>query len=548
MFEETSSSLTEALGFAGWPAADTAALTRAPAADTAAVTRPIAVDGAAETFALGGELGAVSEVATLGDPLAAREVPCPSRLARTGGSGLLTDAAALVVAVVLAAAGHSLWDVLRVGGSPLVVFAGSAARLAVTAPLLLAVLSDSRRSPRVQLRGCFGHQLRTLVVPLTAAGVASLGVWQVVAGLHVVPPSAGSVLLLCLAGVLLVAAGRAGGPWTGRAGLGARRVLVIGSGRVAGLVTERLRSQPGVHIVGFVDDEPMCDDGWLGGLSDLPAVCLHHRVDNVVVAFSKASEERLIEVLRPVQGHVAIAVIPRLFDVVPATAGVHDLGAGLPAISVAPASFGWLPTLVKRAVDLVGAVSALVVLSPLLAVVAAAVRCTSPGPVILRQTRVGRDGQHFPMFKFRSMYLGTPRPPDTAAGCADETGAACDPVTGPFPKLKNDPRVTPVGRLIRRSSIDELPQLLNVVLGHMSLVGPRPFVPSDAACIAGWARRRYHVRPGITGLWQVSGRNDITFEEMCRLDHLYVSCWSFGLDLRILVRTARVVLARRGAY
>ena len=119
---------------------------------------------------------------------------------------------------------------------------------------------------------------------------------------------------------------------------------------------------------------------------------------------------------------------------------------------------------------------------------------------------------------------------------------------GPFPKLKDDPRVTSVGRILRRTSLDELPQLWNVVRGEMSLVGPRPFVPDDAVWITDWAQRRYSVRPGITGLWQVSGRNNLTFDEMCRLDSLYVSCWSAGLDIRILVRTLRAVLARSGAY
>ncbi len=120
--------------------------------------------------------------------------------------------------------------------------------------------------------------------------------------------------------------------------------------------------------------------------------------------------------------------------------------------------------------------------------------------------------------------------------------------SGPFPKLKDDPRVTSVGRLLRRTSLDELPQLWNVVRGEMSLVGPRPFVPDDDAWITDWAQRRYSVRPGITGLWQVSGRNNLTFEEMCRLDNLYVSCWSAGLDVRILLRTLRAMAGGSGAY
>jgi lipopolysaccharide/colanic/teichoic acid biosynthesis glycosyltransferase len=121
-------------------------------------------------------------------------------------------------------------------------------------------------------------------------------------------------------------------------------------------------------------------------------------------------------------------------------------------------------------------------------------------------------------------------------------------VTGPFPKLKDDPRITRVGRIIRKFSIDELPQLWNVLWGQMSLVGPRPFIPDDARWIDGWATRRYTVRPGITGLWQVSGRNEVTFDDMCRLDYVYVASWSVGLDFRILVRTLGAVTSRHGAY
>jgi lipopolysaccharide/colanic/teichoic acid biosynthesis glycosyltransferase len=159
---------------------------------------------------------------------------------------------------------------------------------------------------------------------------------------------------------------------------------------------------------------------------------------------------------------------------------------------------------------------------------------------MLHQTRVGRDGRAFAMLKFRSM---VENPPEW-----DPKELQLDPVVGPFPKLKNDPRVTPVGRVIRRTSIDELPQLWNVLRGQMSLVGPRPFIPEDAAWIDGWAEQRYSVRPGMTGLWQVSGRNDLLFEDMCRLDHLYVSSWSLGLDMRIFLQTLRAVTQGRGAY
>jgi lipopolysaccharide/colanic/teichoic acid biosynthesis glycosyltransferase len=209
-------------------------------------------------------------------------------------------------------------------------------------------------------------------------------------------------------------------------------------------------------------------------------------------------------------------------------------------VSVPSRVFGRWPASAKRFIDIVGSGVALLLLSPVLITVAGVVRLTSAGPVILRQERVGRGGQVFSMLKFRTMvvHVVDGHPADLAG----------DATNGPFPKLKDDPRITRVGRVLRRASIDELPQLWNVLVGQMSLVGPRPFVLDDAAVIGGWALRRYAVRPGITGLWQVSGRNDLTYDEMCRLDHLYVSCWSLGMDLRVLLRTLRAVSGSHGAY
>ena len=280
-------------------------------------------------------------------------------------------------------------------------------------------------------------------------------------------------------------------------------------------------------------------DAW-ASCSDLSLVCEREGVDHVLVAFSRSQPEDIIDALRPLQGRVAITVVPRLFDVLPATANLHDLGSGLTGISVAPVSFGWGSRVAKRTIDLAGAVSALILLSPLLLILALAIKATSRGPVLFRQMRVGKKSQGFSMLKFRSMIIEDSVPHPSSAGS--------EAATGPFPKLKDDPRVTSVGRILRRTSLDELPQLWNVLRGEMSLVGPRPFVPDDDVWITDWAQRRYSVRPGITGLWQVSGRNNLTFAEMCRLDSLYVSCWSAGLDFRILLRTVRAIAGGSGAY
>jgi len=177
---------------------------------------------------------------------------------------------------------------------------------------------------------------------------------------------------------------------------------------------------------------------------------------------------------------------------------------------------------------------------PLWALIAIAIEVTSPGPVFFRQERIGKGEKTFRIFKFRTMYPG--------AEHVRHDLAAANEVDGPLFKIKQDPRVTPVGRLLRVTSLDELPQLLNVIRGDMSLVGPRPFIVPESAQIDGWAARRYDVRPGMTGLWQVSGRNDLGYDELRRLDYAYVASWSLLWDLKIMWQTPACVLRRHGAY
>jgi lipopolysaccharide/colanic/teichoic acid biosynthesis glycosyltransferase len=196
----------------------------------------------------------------------------------------------------------------------------------------------------------------------------------------------------------------------------------------------------------------------------------------------------------------------------------------------------------KRGVDVVGAAFALLALAPLLAVLALLVKLDSPGPVLFAQTRVGRGGRPFRMLKLRTMRDGA----DAEKASLAHLNHSDDPRLF---KIPADPRVTAVGRVIRRWSLDELPQLWNVLVGHMSLVGPRPFFESDLADYEAHHFRRLAVKPGITGLWQVSGRSDIVdFEDVVRLDRHYIEHWSLALDLRILVRTLPVVVSRSGAY
>lgn len=195
----------------------------------------------------------------------------------------------------------------------------------------------------------------------------------------------------------------------------------------------------------------------------------------------------------------------------------------------------------KRCFDVVSSAAGLLVLMPYLLVLALVIRLDSPGPVLFKQCRVGRDGQEFWMFKFRTMKVG--------AELMRETLEAHNEMQFPLFKMRNDPRVTRIGGWLRRSSQDELPQLLNVLLGEMSLVGPRPPLAVEAESFEPWQRGKFSVRPGITGLWQVNGRNNVTsLREMIELDLAYIRTWSFFLDVRILLKTVLVVGARIGVY
>ena len=213
----------------------------------------------------------------------------------------------------------------------------------------------------------------------------------------------------------------------------------------------------------------------------------------------------------------------------------------MPVVTLPPLRLGRSSRLLKRSFDVGVASLALVLVSPVLLIVTVAIRLDSSGPAFYRQPRRGRHGSTFRIVKFRTMYLGAEQERATVLHMND--------VDGPLFKIKGeDPRVTRVGNFLRRTSLDEIPQLWNVVKGEMSLVGPRPFVIYEADQITGWARRRLEMTPGITGLWQVMGRNDIPFEEMTKLDYLYVTNWSIWWDMKILCQTIPVVLGKRGAY
>ena len=327
-----------------------------------------------------------------------------------------------------------------------------------------------------------------------------------------------------------------------------QRTLIIGSGQVAGDVAATLRrhAEVGLDPIGIVDDE-VHDVGGpalerLGGMADLPAVLRDHAVDRVIIAFSRASHAELLGCIRVCRdAGVAIDIVPRLFEFLDGARALDQIGA-MPLLSIGVPQLGRAAQAAKRVLDVGVAALALVALAPVLGGVAFAIRLTSRGPVLFRQPRTGRGGAEFGVLKFRSMYADAEARKHALAA----QNAHAD---GQMFKIARDPRITPVGRLIRKTSIDELPQLVNVLRGEMSLVGPRPLIPQESAgLVEDWHVRRLDLRPGITGLWQISGRSDVSFRDMVRLDYQYVAGWSVARDVEILLATLPAVVGGRGAY
>lgn len=320
----------------------------------------------------------------------------------------------------------------------------------------------------------------------------------------------------------------------------AKRILVVGANRVGEQVATELAGHKH-EVVGYVDNgsdlERLSDFPLLGAISQLEQLVHTLAVDEVVVALPAGRREQVSRIIaRGFHRHVTVKVLPGLHELLPQRFEVHDVG-GRSYIGFTPvAPVSW----VKRVADLALTTLALVALSPVLLAVIVAIKLDSAGPIFYRQLRVGKDGQHFLMLKFRSM-------------CVDadqklEALRSKNEATGPLFKMREDPRVTRVGRFIRRWSLDELPQLFNVIRGEMSLVGPRPPLPAEVEQYEDWQHGRLRAVPGLTGLWQVSGRSEVPFHDMVRLDLHYIRNWSLGLDFEIMLRTIPAVFTNRGAY
>ena len=326
-----------------------------------------------------------------------------------------------------------------------------------------------------------------------------------------------------------------------------QNTVIVGAGEVGQLVARKFLQHPeyGVNLVGFVDADPKQrrDDlehlVLLGTPDDLPDLIRLLDVERVVLAFSNENDQDVLDLVRSLNTQrVQVDVVPRLFDIIGPGVHVHTV-EGLPLIGLAPLDLTRSSRFLKRALDLIVAVPALLVLSPFLALAALAIRVDSRGPVLFRQVRAGQGGHSFDVFKFRTMVADAEEQKEDLAHLNLHLRAGGD---SRMFKIENDPRVTRVGRILRRYFIDELPQLLNVVRGEMSLIGPRPLILDEARHVDDWGRRRLDLKPGMTGVWQVLGRSQIAFEEMVKLDYLYVTTWSLGHDLRLLLETVPLVL------
>lgn len=418
--------------------------------------------------------------------------------------------------------------------------------------LLIAVML-----PVLLFKGAYRHRLGwdltddfTTALSAATTSVATMVVVTYMASKFLY--SRGVIVYVWVLMIVMVFAGRAVyrsvQTYLHRRGWGVRRLLVVGATEVGKMVMQSVvgRSDLGYHLVGFADhrDGPRPRDFGrfraVGQLADVPELIASGAVDEVVIALPASAHREVWPILTLCeQHHVGLKLVPDLFEMSLSRVQVDDL-AGIPLLDVQEPPLRHVARAAKRGIDLVAGAVLLASSLPLLGLLAMLIRLESEGPALLRQTRIGQGGRPFTCHKLRTMRVDA----DHRERSLQEMNEA----DGPLFKIRNDPRCTHMGRWMRRLSLDELPQLWNVVRGEMSLVGPRPSLPDQVARYDEGQRRRLEIKPGMTGIWQVSGRSDLAFDEMVVMDLYYVDNWSLALDARILVRTLIAVATRSGAY
>jgi len=391
----------------------------------------------------------------------------------------------------------------------------------------------------------------------SAATIAVATLVVITSMLHQYEYSRAVIIYLWIALIAFVTAGR----WTFRAlmgflhrqGVGVRRLLIVGATDVGKMIMQSVASRRdlGYDLVGFVharngletSSAITTDFGRfrnLGYAADVPRLISRERVDEVIIALPAAAHEDIWPILQQCeQDGVGLKIVPDMFELSLGRVQVDDIG-GIPIFDVREQPLKRFKLFAKQSCEWVLALILSVLFAPIMLVTALLIRLDSPGPCIYKQARVGQNGRRFTCYKFRSMEEG--------ADDRIHEVTRLNQTNGPTFKAKADPRFTRVGRFIRRHSIDELPQLWNVLKGEMSLVGPRPALPVEVESYERWHYRRLQIRPGLTGVWQVSGRSDLTFEEMVTMDIYYIENWSLALDIKIILRTVAAMVTGRGAY
>jgi exopolysaccharide biosynthesis polyprenyl glycosylphosphotransferase len=331
-------------------------------------------------------------------------------------------------------------------------------------------------------------------------------------------------------------------------GIGVIRVLVVGAGESGRAVMRGILASPrlGLQIAGYVDDDPAKGDGsigrikGLGGLDQLSGMIADQDIDEVIVTLPWMYHRKIIQIVDECERkNVRVLVVPDVFQQRMHHVDLETI-SGIPLLGVGIVQMSTGSRVIKRALEIMLCLLALPFLGIIFAITTLLITLDTPGSVFFVQRRVGKGGEVFEMYKFRSMIEGAEEMQDSLSGLNE--------ADGPLFKIKDDPRITRVGKILRQSSIDELPQIINVLKGEMSLIGPRPGTPEEVERYEPWQRARLSVRPGMTGMWQISGRSDIPFEEMCLLDTYYIENWSLMLDIRIILQTIPHILLRRGAY
>ncbi len=324
--------------------------------------------------------------------------------------------------------------------------------------------------------------------------------------------------------------------------------LIVGANQEGRNIASQVAKTPnsGIRIVGFADDYLSDGEEVTNGLrvvgktTVLPSLIDANGVELVVFASSTFSHQQIVRMLQALRGYkIDIQLSSGLFEILLSRVMIKEIG-GIPFVGIKSVSLSAGDLILKTAFDFTLSVVGAVLLSPLLLLIALLIKATSPGPILYVQERVGKGGKVFDFYKFRTMCADADKMLPKLKSLNEKEEVIF--------KIKNDPRTTLVGRVLRRLSFDELPQLLNVIKGDMSLVGPRPPIPEEVAEYQDWQLKRLDVIPGMTGLWQVSGRSSLSFEEMVKLDLFYIENWSLTFDIKILLKTVKAVIAGTGAY